>query len=329
MTFNYDSETELPRRGYRSDMKLALATLLCLCISACMSEPPKGTGPHTFDVGPGRRFEKPSDVAALVGPGDIVKIAPGTYADCAVWPGSAPGLKLIGTDGKVTLADKVCADKAIFVVQGDDTLVRGITFKGAKSSDHNGAGIRLESRKLTIEDSHFVGNEDGILTFSTPQGELVIRNSSFENNGNCIECGHGLYVGHFAHVRIEHSTFVGQHTGHHIKSRAANTEIIDTIVRDGPDGTSSYLVDIPNGGNLMMLGDTLEKGPLAENKTTAISIGAEGVNNPTNSIRILNCVFTNNTGGQTAFVTTYTDAPIELDGNTLKGDIVELRRVSH
>ncbi len=276
-------------------------------------------------VGPGLEYAQPSDVARLVGPGDTVSIAPGTYTDCAIWPASAPGLKLIGEDGKVTLADKICDEKAIFVIQGDGTLVRGITFKGAKSKDHNGAGIRLESRKLTIENSRFIDDEDGILTFSTPGGELIIRDSSFEGDGNCIEkCAHGIYVNHIDSVRIEHSVFVGQHAGHHIKSRAANTEIVDTIIRDGPEGTSSYLVDIPNGGNLLMSGDTLEKGPLSQNKTTAIEIGAEGVDNPTASIRIENCEFTNNTGRRTAFVTNHTDTPVQLTGNTLNGDIVEL-----
>jgi len=197
--------------------------IFCLCIAGCVSAPPKGT--RIFAIGPGLQYAKPSDVMTLVSPGDTVSIAAGTYADCAVWPVSAPNLKLIGS-GDVVLAGKACDGKAIFVIQGDNTFVNGITFKDAKVSDHNGAGIRMESRKLTIENSQFIGNENGILTTSNPDGELIIKNSLFEGNGACIDkCAHGIYVNHIARVHIEHSVFIGQHVGHHIKSRAATTEI--------------------------------------------------------------------------------------------------------
>jgi Right handed beta helix region len=300
------------------------ALLWCMLAGACVSAPPAKV-PRIFEVGPGQSFAKPSDVAMLVGPGDTVRIAAGTYADCARWPASAPDLKLVAASGTVTFQGKICADKAIFVIEGDNTLVRGITFKGARSKDHNGAGIRLESRKLTIEDSHFIDNEDGILTASAPEGGLIIRNSTFERNGACIgDCAHGIYVNHIAHLRIERSSFIGQLVGHHIKSRAQTTEIIGTVIRDGPEGTSSYLVDIPNGGNLFMSGDTLEKGPLSNNKTAAIEIGAEGVTNPTGRIRIENCHFVNDSGRRTAFVTNYTAASVELDGNAFEGDVTPI-----
>ncbi|MFZ1991507.1 MAG: hypothetical protein WAW96_17260, partial [Alphaproteobacteria bacterium] len=297
--------------------------LCCLCIAACVAAPSKG--PRVFAVGPRLEYSKPSEVAALVGPGDTVNISAGTYADCVVWPKNVPGLKLMGVGGDVVLAGKTCAGKAIFVIQGDDTLVRGLTFKGAKVEDHNGAGIRMESRKLTIEGSHFIGNENGILTTSNPDAELIIRNSSFEGNGACIEeCAHGLYAGRIARVHIEHSVFLAQHVGHHVKSRAALTEIIDTRIEDGPEGTSSYLVDIPNGGDLFMSGDTLEKGPLSSNKTTAIEIGAEGLSNATNSIRIENCRFTNNTGGPVVFLLNRTTTVPQLTGNAFEEEVIPI-----
>ena len=50
-------------------------------------------------------------------------------------------------------------------------------------------------------------------------------------------------------------------------------------ISDGPTGNSSYLVDVPNGGDLLMEHNTLSKGPHTDNESTAVSIGAEGVKN--------------------------------------------------
>ena len=50
--------------------------------------------------------------------------------------------------------------------------------------------------------------------------------------------------------------------------------------RDGADGTSSYEIEAPNGGALMVRGNRIEKGPKTGNQETAISIGAEGVTQP-------------------------------------------------
>ena len=38
--------------------------------------------------------------------------------------------------------------------------------------------------------------------------------------------------------------------GHHIKSRALKTMVMGNTIEDGPDGTASYEVDAPNGGNV-------------------------------------------------------------------------------
>jgi len=54
--------------------------------------------------------------------------------------------------------------------------------------------------------------------------------------------------------------------GHHIKSRALRTEVIDCDVSDGVHGTSSYLIDIPDGGARSSCATVnLKKGPLSEN----------------------------------------------------------------
>jgi pectate lyase len=291
---------------------LAVATL-----AAVTSAVPAAAA--TLMVGPDQQYKAPSDAARDAEPGDTIQIAAGTYFDCAVW--HTDNLTIVGTGSGAVLTDKTCQGKAIFVVHANDVAIRNITFQRARVPDGNGAGIRAEGVNLTIENSKFINNQEGILTTDSPTSTITIRNSEFVDNGSCPEgtaCAHGIYVNHIKLLHIEHSRFFDTHTAHHIKSRAARTELVDNHIEDGPDGTASYEVDIPNGGALVMTGNVLEKGPNNENHTSAIMIGEEGVSQPTDELLFKNNTFTND-GPPTAFVKNITATPARLTGNVLRG----------
>ena len=291
----------------------------CLAFVAILAT---GSWAHaaTLTVGPGQAYATPSAAAKAARPGDTVKIEPGTYRDCAVW--RANRLTIEGTGPGVVLADRICQGKAIFVVHANDVTVRRLTFRGARSVDGNGAGIRAEGVNLTIEQVKFVDNENGILTGAKLNSTIIIRNSVFIHNGALVKpLAHALYIGHIKLLRIEHSRFSDTLVGHHIKSRAASTVLIDNHIEDGPNGTASYEVDIPNGGTLIMTGNVIEKGRRNQNSATAITIGEEGVNRPTPEILIKDNRFTND-GPPTAFVRNLTETPAQLIGNTLNGNAV-------
>lgn len=272
----------------------------------------------TLMVGPGQNFAVPSQAAAVAQPGDTVIISPSTYYDCAIW--RANNLTIESSAPGVVLATKVCQGKAIFVIRGDNVTVRGITFTGAKSRAGNGAGIRAEGANLTVEKSTFSFDQDGILAGSNPTSTITIRGSTFFHDGACEgECAHGVYVGNIALLQVENTTFSETQAGHDIKSRAASTKIINCNIKDGPLGTSSYLIDIPNGGDLTVTNTVLEKGPMATNHTTAISIGEGAVKRTTSQLLLANNTFTND-GKPTAFVINHTETPAQLSGNTLLGN---------
>src|SRR5207253_2270810 len=107
--------------------------------------------------------------------------------------------------GPVVLADTTCEGKAIFVIKGDDVTVRGITFRGARVPDHNGAGIRAEGRNLTLENSRFIDNEEGLLAGVFTVSTITIRNTYFKGNGLCTSssCAHAVYVGKIARLNVE------------------------------------------------------------------------------------------------------------------------------
>ncbi|HTI80366.1 MAG TPA: right-handed parallel beta-helix repeat-containing protein [Acetobacteraceae bacterium] len=191
--------------------------------------------------------------------------------------------------------------------------------------DRNGAGVRAEGHNLTIVNSHFIDNENGILAANIASGTIRILDSEFRGNGKCApKCAHGIYVGSIGVLDIERSRFLGQHEGHHVKSRALRTVLIGNDIADGPTGNSSYLVDVPNGGDLVVQNNTMEKGPHSENADTTISIGAEGVKNATHELIIRGNSFNNDTGRPTIFVDNRTTSPAMLSGNEMHGVVAPM-----
>jgi len=298
-------------------MSLQAAYGLGLTVLLMAGSPASAT---ELTVGAGKAYALPSDAARTAQAGDIIRIFPGSYSDCTRW--DADGLVIEGAGPDVILAGKVCDGKGIFVTRGNGITIRNITFMSAQAPSHNGAGIRAEGNNLTVEDSRFIGNENGILAGGNDASAIAIKNSIFRGNGNCIAaCAHGIYIGHIALLRVENCTFEGQHVGHHIKSRASRTEIVNNSVQDGPNGSASYLVDVPNGGSALISGNLFEKGPRSSNKRTAIAISAEGETNPAGEIVVEDNRFFNDTGVATAFLRNYAARPITLQRNQFTGNV--------
>jgi hypothetical protein len=266
----------------------------------------------------------PSQAALIAGNGDIVRIDPARYADCAIW--QASHLLIEAASPGVLIAGKTCAGQGIFVIVGSDITVRGITFADATVLGHNGAGIRVVGDNLTVENSRFVHNENGILAGGGPDSVLRISDSEFIGNGACIAaCAHGVYAGAAIHLLdILRCVFLDTRIAHHIKSRARNTVIRDSRIEDAGDGTSSYLIETPNGGNLLVQRNQLQKGRLSSNPAVAISIGVEGVKYPTDVLIIRDNVFRSDLTRRTAFVRNSSSTPVTLIDNTLIGNVKPL-----
>jgi hypothetical protein len=283
---------------------------------------------RTLEVGPGQTYARPSEAAAAARDGDRVVIAPGEYFDCAVWQQNDLTIEGIsgGAEGRGTvITDKPCQGKALFVITGNRVTVRGLTLQRARVPDGNGAGIRAEGQDLLVERVRFLDNQNGILAADQPRSTLIIRSSEFLRNGTCEQaCAHGIYVNRLALLRVERSTFRTTRQGHHIKSRAMRTEVVDSDIADGPDGTASYLIDVPNGGAVLIRGNRLEKGPKAENHRAAIAIGAEGVDRPTPEILVEDNRFRMDGAYQPAFVLNITATPAILRSNVIEGQATPL-----
>ncbi len=274
-------------------------------------------------VGPGGDVAWPSQAAAIARAGDRVLIAPGTYTDCAIW--RAPGLT-IEAEGEVEITGPVCGGKALFVMAAPDATVTGLAFRGATAPDENGAGIRAEGGSLTVRRSRFVENQNGILTMARmPQAALVVEDSIFLGNGYLgADCAHALYAGELALVAIRRSRFEATRACHHIKSRAARTEIVETLIADGLSGGAAYLIDLPNGGALLLRDSVLRKGPRSANGRAAVVIGAEGLRHAPAALLVERTRFANLMPRPTTFLRNLSPAPAMLRDMQFEGLVIPL-----
>ena len=247
---------------------------------------------RVLHVGPGRALETPSAAAAVARDGDTVEIDAGLYiGDAATW--TQDDLTLVGVDGMARLvaAGANAQGKAIWVIAGDRTRVQNIEFSGAAVPDGNGAGIRQEGAGLTVVHCRFRDNENGILAGANPDSDIEIRQSRFAGNGAGDGLTHNLYIGAVRTLYVKGSSFAGAVGGHQIKSRALTTTITANRIVDGAS-TTSYSIDLPNGGDAKIAGNVVVQGPSSPNRTL-VSYGAEGLTNPTTRLWVLNNTFAN------------------------------------
>jgi hypothetical protein len=247
-----------------------------------------------------------------------VQVAPGTYTNdfpvvtrpmtIEVDPGRA------GTPVVLNATVPLPNQKGIILAFASLT-VDGLTFTGAmidNSLGGNGAGIRDQNTgspaSLIIRNSSFIGNQEGILTGFDTGETIAIMNSKFENNGNPNQnyFQHALYVNNAGSLTVTDSLFCGQLIGHDIKSRALVTMIENNQIYDGQAysaigcraGSSSLAIDIPEGGDATISGNQIYQGPATQNYKM-IDYGEEGLSFSSNSLLVLNNVFTNSAPNST------------------------------
>lgn len=273
-----------------------------VCALATLSAVPASA--RKLAVGPGKTYAKPSLAAAAAKSGDTVEIDPGVYSgDACTW--SADNLviraaRAAGDTRRAALhADGADAQgKGIWVVDGKNTTIEGIEFSGAAVADQNGAGIRQEGPGVTIRDCYFHDNENGILADG---GEMIVEYTEFAHNG-LGEVGrtHNIYVSSATSFTMRYCYSHHAVIGHNVKSRASKNLILYNRIMDEADGTSSYDIDLPNGGVAVILGNVVQQGPQTDN-SIVISYGAEGFKYATNELYVVHNTVVNDRQGGTFF----------------------------
>jgi hypothetical protein len=281
------------------------------------ARPLRGT---ILSVGPKRAIRLPSIAARQARNGDTIEIDAGTYrGDVAVW--RQDDLVIRGVGGKARLeADGMAADgKAIWVIRGNNVAIENIEFSGARVPDRNGAGIRLEGKRLAVRASRFEDNENGILCGGNPASQLTVEHSEFVRNGAGDGRSHNIYCGKIAALTMRFNHIHRARVGHNVKSRAARNLILYNRIGDETDGESSYGIDLPNGGVAIVMGNIVHKGPRAQNRAL-ISYGAEGYAHPRNELFVVSNTLLNDSGNPARFVVVREGATdVLLENNVFSG----------
>ncbi len=217
-------------------------------------------------VGAGMEFATLSDACNAAVAGDTIAVEAGTYVNDFTTTNVA--LKIVSMGGLVNEVATVEPPngKALLLVNAN-LSIQGFTFTGGSdgSPDGNVSGIRLQNGNLNVSYCYFHDMEEGLLAGANAAGNITIDHSEFARNGSGDGYSHNIYAGAIASLNITNSYFTASNVGHEIKSRAAVTNISNNVIVDGPTGTGSYDIDLPNGGVATITNNVIEKGPLSSN----------------------------------------------------------------
>lgn len=308
---------------------LAPALLLGLVAASPAPAQESAAPGRVLQVGPTRAYATPSEAAAEVRDGDRVEIDAGVYpGDVAVWRANRITLRGVGNGRAHLRADGNAAEgKAIWVIKGDNVKVENIEFSGAEVRDRNGAGIRQEGKNLTVRNSYFHHNENGILAGDHPTSKIVIEYSIFENNGHGDGRTHNVYVNEVKRLIFRYSWSHGARVGHNLKSRARRTDVLYSRLGDEDDGNASYAIDLANGGVAFVIGNVIHQGPEAEN-STIVSYAAEGFERKRNRLYFVHNTVVNDRSSGTFLAVRESLKQVSILNNLFvgAGDLDEERR---
>jgi Ca2+-binding RTX toxin-like protein len=269
----------------------------------------------TLTVGQGQQFTTIGAAVAASRDGDVVQVQAGTYTNDFATINTQITLQGVGGMVHMRATGPVSNDKGLLITNTDVTIDH-FEFSGATGGSGNAAGIRYQGGDLTVTNSYFHDNQNGLLANPVDGGTITIRNSEFDHNGAGDGYTHNIYVGDIARLTIADSFFHDAVIGHQIKSRAQETIITGTRIFD-EDGTSSYSVDLPNGGRAVLTGNTIQQGPNGDNPNI-VAFGAEGNLHAGSSLTMTGNIVVNDMG-RGALLWNVSGSPAALDGNQVWG----------
>ena len=310
-TSSTPANTTTPPSGYGADSTVGLIPV---------GAPAYAAGSSIETVGIGKEFATIGAAVAAAGNGTVILVDAGTYTnDFAT---NYSNISLIAVGGRVTEIATVPPPnyKGLITTEADLT-VEGFDFEDVRIPDaegHNGAGIRDDQGSLVLENDQFIGNQDGILT-NAGTYSITIDHSVFNDNGGNDGNGagniHNVYIGDIASVTATNSVFENAQVGHEFKSRAnVNTLTNNLFVSGVGIGTGSYDIDLPDGGKDTVAGNTIIKGPNAENNAL-LHFGGEGIPYAGSSLTVTGNLFESDGNPQALAILNQTAISASVTGN--------------
>lgn len=185
------------------------------------------------------------------------------------------------------------AAKALWWIKGGEITLEQLEFRGSRSDDGEGAGVRLEGGHLKIRRCAFYDNEYGVHAVNDEQATLDIQDSEF---GLAPKVVGGLYhllnVGRIALLQVSGSRFQQGFEGQLIKSRARDSRITYNFIHDGLRGGASYEIEFPAGGLATVLGNVIGQGQKTQNPVM-VAYGTENRPWDRNSLTVVHNTMVN------------------------------------
>jgi len=280
-----------------------------------------GDGPFTI-VESGQSFYRLGDAVKAVGDARAtIRLAPGTYRDCAVQEAGDITYQA-ATPGKAILDGTACEGKGALVLRGRGATVDGIVFQNIRVADENGAGIRLEQGNLTVTNAMFLNSQQGILSANDPASTIRVDRSTFSGLGYCPDggsCAHSLYIGDYGALIVTRSRFERGTGGHYVKSRAARIEVTDNSFDDSAGRKTNYMIDLSAGAIGTIARNIFVQGKDKENYSAFVAVAAEARDHPSRGLVIADnqASIAPGVDRETIFVADWSHEPLKLANNRL------------
>jgi hypothetical protein len=228
----------------------------------------------------GRQMEDLASAMKMAKDSDVIHISSGLYKQAGIL--MADNVRIIAELGAAVYG-ATKAGKGALVIKGDNTYIEGLECHSIYVPDNNGVCIRLEGKGITLDNVYFHHAQGGLLG-SPKGGDISINNSRFEHLGDGTFY-HGIYTLKETRLYINNSYFLNNRNGgHEIKSRSFHTEITNSVIASS-QSRDSRLIDVPNGGSLIIKNNVLVEGPFSENHDL-LSWGVEGIIHPKERVLI-------------------------------------------
>jgi hypothetical protein len=283
-TLAFTNQAQLDTPGVKDAISFAAVAVVNLGAAAATQNLLPAT---VLRVGPGRPYTTVGAASAAAQDGAVIEIDAGTYPDdIVVWRQNRITVRGVGGRAHIlgtkvipyTSGNDLQNGKGLWVVDGSGMRIENIELSGAAVTDQNGAGIRNEAPNLTVCNGYLHDNENGFL--GGAYGTLKIEYSTFAYNGRGDGYTHNVYVDDGTnpgdHLVFQYNYSHHAKIGHLLKTRARENYILYSNLTDTADGTSSYTVDVPNGGLTFLVGNLLQQGPNTDNPLI-VAYGEEGL----------------------------------------------------
>jgi hypothetical protein len=222
-------------------------------------------------VGSGQQFTTIKAAVAASHDGDTIYVEAGTYTENSIVINT--DINLVGVGGMVHMVGALVSKATL--ITNSDVSIDHFEFSGAKSYNFNGAGIRYQAGNLTVTNSYFHDNEDGILggQSAVGVGSVTVDHSEFNHNGAGDGQSHNIYIGMVDEFVFTNNFSHDAVVGHEVKTRALHNTITGNRIAD-LNGTSSYAIDLPASGNGLIENNVIQQGPKSQN-AVIIAFGEE------------------------------------------------------